>query len=134
MDKDLDREQSILDKLTVFLKQKKKSVILITFLILVFTITVLFVHEKNIPRTPADPICVRLGGQAQRRFLLHRRHGVDRPRFHGVEILREPSRGQVGERRNGLHERLCGGSQLRSQSGLPDVRSVLSPTWSLYGV
>ena len=47
MDKDLDREQSILDKLTVFLKQKKKSVILITFLILVFTITVLFVYEKN---------------------------------------------------------------------------------------
>ena len=47
MDKDLDREQSILDKLTVFLKQKKKLVILITFLILAFTITVFIVYEKN---------------------------------------------------------------------------------------
>lgn len=47
MDKDLDREQSILDKLIVFLKQKKKLVILITFLILVFTITLFVVYEKN---------------------------------------------------------------------------------------
>ena len=53
--------------------------------------------------------------------------------FMGSKYYESP-RGQVGERRNGLYERLCGGSQLRSQSSLPDVRSVLSPTWSLYGV
>ena len=47
MDKDLDREQSILDKLIVFLKQKKKFVILITFLILVFTIILFIAYEKN---------------------------------------------------------------------------------------